>query len=145
MKLSLLINMKMPTIVGIFIFISREKYVLRWVEHEKSFITSGPSMFRWSAGFVMSFGVIRSLSATYEGLYPQTVAFLGVSKYTLESKRNGYISKKNLFGVCPSFERFRVRKIQFPLCEDLPALQNGTEISTFTVVWIRTKTYLWGV
>ena len=34
--------MKMPTIVGIFIFISRENFMLSWVEHEKSFITSGP-------------------------------------------------------------------------------------------------------
>ena len=49
--------MKMPTIVGIFIFISREIFVLSygkkeftivsnfrfsWVEHEKSFLTSEP-------------------------------------------------------------------------------------------------------
>ena len=40
MKISLVINMKMPTIVGIFIFISRENYMLSCVEHEKSFITS---------------------------------------------------------------------------------------------------------
>ena len=31
------INMKMPTIVGIFIFISRENYMLSWVEKEKKF------------------------------------------------------------------------------------------------------------
>ena len=57
MKFSLLINMKMPTIVGIFIFItrenfmlivgtfifiSRENFILSGVEHEKSFMTSGP-------------------------------------------------------------------------------------------------------
>ena len=41
MKFSLLINMKMPTIVGIFIFISRDNFMLSYVEHEKSFITSG--------------------------------------------------------------------------------------------------------
>ena len=34
--------MKMPTIVGIFIFISRENFMLSWIEHEKSFITLGP-------------------------------------------------------------------------------------------------------
>ena len=34
--------MKMPTIVGIFIFIGRENFMLSRVEHEKSFITSGP-------------------------------------------------------------------------------------------------------
>ena len=32
MKISLLINMKMPTIVGIFIFISRETFMFSWVE-----------------------------------------------------------------------------------------------------------------
>ena len=31
MKFSLLINMKMPTIVGIFIFISREIFMLNYV------------------------------------------------------------------------------------------------------------------
>ena len=29
--------------VGIFIFISRENFMLSWVEHEKIFITSGPA------------------------------------------------------------------------------------------------------
>ena len=42
MKISLLINMKMPTVVGIFIFISRENFMLSCVEHAKSFITSRP-------------------------------------------------------------------------------------------------------
>ena len=41
---SLLINMKMPTIVRIFIFISRENFMCSWVEHEKSFISSGPDL-----------------------------------------------------------------------------------------------------
>ena len=35
-------NVKMPTIVGILIFMSRINLMLSWVEHEKSFITSGP-------------------------------------------------------------------------------------------------------
>ena len=35
----LLINMEMSTIVGIFIFISRENVMLSCVEHKKSFIT----------------------------------------------------------------------------------------------------------
>ena len=36
----MLINVKMPTIVGILTFISRLNFVLSRVEHEKSFITS---------------------------------------------------------------------------------------------------------
>ena len=38
----LLINVKMPTIVGILTFMSRKNFMLKRVEHEKSFITSGP-------------------------------------------------------------------------------------------------------
>ena len=33
--MSLLINMKMPTIDGILIIISTETFMLSWVEHEK--------------------------------------------------------------------------------------------------------------
>ena len=36
----LLMNVKMPTIVGILTFMSRINFVLSWVEHEKSFTTS---------------------------------------------------------------------------------------------------------
>ena len=47
MKISLLINMKMPTIVGIFIFISRENSEhenFSADKYEKSFITSGTDL-----------------------------------------------------------------------------------------------------
>ena len=33
----MLINIKMPTIVGILTFMSRMNFVLSWVEHEKNF------------------------------------------------------------------------------------------------------------
>ena len=36
------INVKMPTFVGILTFMSRKIFMLSWVEHEKSFIISGP-------------------------------------------------------------------------------------------------------
>ena len=42
MLFSVLINVKMPTIVGILTFMGRKNFMLNWVEHEKSFITSGP-------------------------------------------------------------------------------------------------------
>ena len=41
LKISLLINMKMPTIVGIFIVIDRDSFMFSWMEHEKSFMTQG--------------------------------------------------------------------------------------------------------
>ena len=40
----MLINVKMPTIVGILTFMSRINFVLNWVEHEKCFVTSGPDL-----------------------------------------------------------------------------------------------------
>ena len=40
-------NVKMPTIVGILIFMSRKNFMLNSVEHEKSFITSGPDESCW--------------------------------------------------------------------------------------------------
>ena len=40
----MLINLKMSTFVGILSFMSRINLVLSWIEHEKSFITSGPDL-----------------------------------------------------------------------------------------------------
>ena len=42
MKNSLLINMKLQTIVGMFVFSSKENFMFNSVEHEKSFIFSRP-------------------------------------------------------------------------------------------------------
>ena len=40
----MLVNVKMPTIVGILTFMSRINFVLSWVEHGKSFIALGPGL-----------------------------------------------------------------------------------------------------
>ena len=40
----MLVNIKMPTIVGILTFMSRINLVLSWVEYEKSFKTFGPAL-----------------------------------------------------------------------------------------------------
>ena len=50
----LLINVKMPTIVGILTFISRKSFMLSRVEHEKSFITSGP----WYTSVLLHYGTL---------------------------------------------------------------------------------------
>ena len=41
---ALLINIKMSTIVGIIPFMCRINLMLRWVRHEKRFISSGPGL-----------------------------------------------------------------------------------------------------
>ena len=57
MKIFLLMSTKMPTIISIFIFISRVNFMLSWVEHEKRFITLGPNLSKhlnnfWLSGYV---------------------------------------------------------------------------------------------
>ena len=46
-----LIHVKMPTIVGILTFMSRKNFTQ--VEHEKSFITSGPGQRKCTGGGLM--------------------------------------------------------------------------------------------
>ena len=48
LKLLIFANSIWPTIVGIFIFISRENFMLSWVEHAKRFITLGSELHRMS-------------------------------------------------------------------------------------------------
>ena len=56
----LLINVKMPTIVGILTFMSSKKFMLRQGEHEKSFITSGPDLGLHFCSY-LSIPVLRTL------------------------------------------------------------------------------------
>ena len=44
MLFSPLINVKMPTTVGMFTFMSRKKIILSRVKHEKCFISTGPGV-----------------------------------------------------------------------------------------------------
>ena len=55
-----LINVKMPTIVGIFTFMSRKIFMLNSVEHEKSFITSGPGWTNRKISLEMSSKLVKS-------------------------------------------------------------------------------------
>ena len=40
----MLMNINMPSLIGIFIFISRDNFMLSSAEQENSFITSGPGL-----------------------------------------------------------------------------------------------------
>ena len=44
------IMVEMPTIVGISTFMSRKNFILSWIEHEKSFITSWQDLFYTKSG-----------------------------------------------------------------------------------------------
>ena len=54
MLFSLLINVKMPTIVGILTFIRRKIFLFSSAEHEKSFKTWGLYFFGSEMGFPLS-------------------------------------------------------------------------------------------
>ena len=58
------LNVKMPTIVGILTFMSRKNFMLSWIEHEKSFITSRPNL-----GRICSFGLLGLLCASLVNVY----------------------------------------------------------------------------
>ena len=70
-------NVKKPTIVGILTFICMIKFVLTWVEDEKSFIISGP-------GYTHLFFVLKVHYSRYP--YLATVLLFN----TQESKGNPY-------------------------------------------------------
>ena len=70
MKNSLLINMKMPTIIGIFIFINRENFMLNPVLHKRNFITSGPNKRLWYTEF---YSTLSNDSHAQERLLPDCV------------------------------------------------------------------------
>ena len=74
----MLINVKIPTIVGILTFTSRINFVLSWFEHEKSFITSVPGWtFCWACfGSKLFANVIRLDEATRQ----RVKELLGVEK-----------------------------------------------------------------
>ena len=65
MKFFLLINIKMPTTVGILIFISRKNFMLNWVEYEKKFYNLGPRLAVLSSdGFVYIYMSLISMECT---------------------------------------------------------------------------------
>ena len=56
----LLINVKMPTVVGILTFTSRINFMLIWVEHQKSLITLGPGFYVYCFLVALSFKYLHS-------------------------------------------------------------------------------------
>ena len=76
-----LINVKMPTIVGILTFMSRINFMLIRVEHEESFIASGPGPYHFLVFLITSstlelfcISKIFALSHTSLYLFPRTMA-----------------------------------------------------------------------
>ena len=114
MKISLLINMKMPTIVGIFVFISRENFMLSLVEHEKSFITLGP-------GQTVSIWFCLRCFWSCHCILDISLSMSDVFSYVSENRFWHFmqiISKENLF----SWKRKYLREL---VCEFYPECVNA--------------------
>ena len=56
---TMLLNVKMSTIVGILTFMSRLNFVLSSIEYEKSFITSGPGFQLFDTLMVFSENILK--------------------------------------------------------------------------------------
>ena len=61
----LLIYIKMPTIVGILIFISRKNFMLNWVEYEKKFYDVEARSAHTSTAFPVCKNLLRTLGLPY--------------------------------------------------------------------------------
>ena len=64
----LLINVKMPTVVGILTFMSRINFMLSSVENKKSFITLGPAQLQQLARRHTNFSGIDECGEVQAGL-----------------------------------------------------------------------------
>ena len=71
----LLINVKMPTTVGILTFMGRINFMLGWVEHEKRFITLRPDL-------CLKLLIINETLSTYCSFYTLPHFSVGVLCYT---------------------------------------------------------------
>ena len=70
----MLINVKLPTIVGILTFMSRINFVLSSVEYEKSFITWGPGQ---SSECLLSGSSYSEVHSNIHSRHNRQTTFLG--------------------------------------------------------------------
>ena len=94
-----LIHVKMPTIVGILTFMSGENFMLNWVEHEKSFITSGTGLVGKHSSSPLS--VVPSCMGAAES---ETSIFMALSKFWLLC-RHHWLKNTSMDTVSYSFHR----------------------------------------
>ena len=71
----MLINVKMPTIVGILTFMSRINFMLSWVEHGKSFITFGQVLSREIKCPAQGHNTVTSQSQVKQSTIDQPLCF----------------------------------------------------------------------
>ena len=79
----LLIIVKMPTIVGILIFISSKNFMLSWAEHGKIFIPSGPDLVCWAQNYGNHYS-----QTNFKWLWPWKILMTLVLSVASETKTN---------------------------------------------------------
>ena len=80
--------MKMPTIVGIFILISRDNFMVSWIEHEKCFITSEPGPLLFAYAHKIPFRKARLFIITILQRVKLVVLFSTDNQFLLKFTRN---------------------------------------------------------
>ena len=105
-KFFLLINIKMPTTVGILIFMSRKNFMLKWVEHEKSFITSSHKEFapQGAKSFDQTLTETKHISVRTDSL--QAYSF----PLKLQGDQMFFLSEKHISWIC-LIKLFRTQKL----------------------------------
>ena len=105
-------NVKMPTIVCILTFTSRINFVLSWVEHEKSFITSGQVCVFWYQVYQAR---LWECMLNRPASLAMSTSVLKALPYKLDIKRHSpsilYISTYNIQPI------FKLFKTLYPLLE----------------------------
>ena len=134
----LLINVKMQTIVGILTFMSRKNLMLSWVEHEKSFITSGPVCYGKWVHFRRNNSSIF-IFFSWPGCSKLTMSLVNVSlKFQmLISEIWKYFSLKKCEKLCKSFSHFFNKKISVFGCKVVKHLTSWplNELVKLTMLW----------
>ena len=103
----MLINVKMPTIVGILTFMSWISFMLSWVEDEKSFLTLGPSpvyVYRRRLRITMiRFTKISCAGPNYESIRTLSYSFISTLDPTGSEHQQIYSSPRETEQVSLSF------------------------------------------
>ena len=126
--LIMLMNVKMPTIVGILTFMSRIIFVLSWVEFAKSFITSGPchNYFRQDSSHL----TFTTNIITFE--YSNTVFFTQVRadqnfKWLVLSRKRWCLGNLDIIEISPYLQGIFDHRWTFSMAEHTSAWTVGFE------------------
>ena len=136
----MLINVKMPAIVGILTFMSMIDFVLSWVEHGKGFITSGLS---WVNKSIESPENIKKIWDTVQRPQSKSICF-----YQTSTKRTCLIHVLRVLKRAVSVRRFLATKtyvwLDYNITMMCDACVVGTQRNSLGETVIESPKYMFG-